>query len=369
MFLTKPVETPVTMLFTRLRVVPHMVRDRRSSRRGFTATWLSATSTSTSSVKGSLSSPSLPLATRVRPWSVTCTPWGMGTGYLPTRDIGKRSSEHAAEHLTADVGGAGFVVAHHAAGRGQDGDAEAVVELRQVLDPRINAPARLGDAGDLLDGRLALRVLQLDVEVADSRAHLVHAPGADVALALQHLQHVRAQAARRRDAARLPRALRVADARQHVPEGIGQRHAVLPPLPARLDHAGDLAGVSQLPQHVPAQLKLAVIAPRAARQLAAQPHAVPRAVARELRQLERRVEAVLHRQRAVHHDVLQRAALGRVQLGQRLAPLVLLDRRGLGHTSVSSGTWPGLGPTGFPRSVGEGELERLEQRLRFLVRL
>src|SRR5215213_5441733 len=123
MFLAKPVETPVTIPFTRLRVVPHMVRDRRSSRRGFTATWLLSTSTSTSSVKGSFSSPSLPLATSVRSWSVTCTPWGMETGYLPTRDMVLRSSEHAAEHLTADVGGAGFGVAHHAAGRGQDGDA------------------------------------------------------------------------------------------------------------------------------------------------------------------------------------------------------------------------------------------------------
>src|SRR5215203_1377459 len=123
MFLVKPADTPVTMPFTRLRVVPHMVRERRSSRRGVTDTWLSFTSTSTSSVSGSLSSPSLPLATKVRPCSATCTPCGIGTGYLPTRDIATDApSEHAAEHLTADIGGAGFGVAHHAARRGQDGD-------------------------------------------------------------------------------------------------------------------------------------------------------------------------------------------------------------------------------------------------------
>src|SRR5918998_279182 len=240
----KPVETPWTMPLIRLRVVPHMARERRSSRRGRTATAASSTSTSTSSVRASRSSPFLPLATTVRPCSATWTPAGTGTGYLPTRDIARRPpSEHAAEDLAADIGGAGLVVAHHAARRGQDLDAEAAVEPRQVLDRGVDPAARLGDAGDLLDGRLALGVLQLDLELAHPGAQVLGAPGADVALALQHLADVLAQPGGRRDAARLPRALRVADAGEHVAERIGHRHAAAPPLPARLGHAGDLAGV------------------------------------------------------------------------------------------------------------------------------
>src|SRR3712207_9059386 len=60
--------------------------------------------------------------------------------------------------------------------------------------------------------------------------------------ALQHLADVLAKAAVRRQAAGLTRALGVADAGEHVTQGIGHGHApVPPPLPARLDHAGQLA--------------------------------------------------------------------------------------------------------------------------------
>src|ERR1700746_1028687 len=68
------------------------------------------------------------------------------------------------------------------------------------------------------------------------------------------------------------------------------------PLPARLHHAGDLPLAGELPQRDAGELKLAVVRSRTARQLAAQPHANPRAVARELRELERRIEPVFHRQ-------------------------------------------------------------------------
>src|SRR5689334_24252944 len=67
-------------------------------------------------------------------------------------------------------------------------------------------------------------------------------------------------------------------------------------LPARLDHAGDLSLVAQFAQHDAAQLELAVIAPRPPSELATEPHAYLRAVAGQLRELQRGVEAILHRQ-------------------------------------------------------------------------
>src|ERR1700733_2611665 len=87
-----------------------------------------------------------------------------------------------------------------------------------------------------------------------------------------------------------------------------------PLLPARLDHARYLPLVAELAQLDATQLELAIIAARTPGQLAAQTHAYGGAVAWKLGELDRRVEAVFHRQRAIHHDRLQRAALRLVAL-------------------------------------------------------
>ena len=55
--------------------------------RGATVTRPSSTVVSTLSVIGSFSSPSLPLAVSLPPAIATCTPAGISTGYLPTRDM------------------------------------------------------------------------------------------------------------------------------------------------------------------------------------------------------------------------------------------------------------------------------------------
>src|ERR1051325_184096 len=56
------------------------------------------------------------------------------------------ASEHAAQHLAADIGGAGFVVGQDAARSRQDRDAEPAIDARQVHELRINAAAGLRDA-------------------------------------------------------------------------------------------------------------------------------------------------------------------------------------------------------------------------------
>src|SRR4051812_23174393 len=99
------------------------------------------------------------------PAMATCTPAGISTGYFPTRDIGTFLLEHAAEDFAADIGSACLSIAHHALGRGQDGNAQAGIDPRQFLDLRIHAPPGFGDAVDLLDDGLALVVLQLDAQL------------------------------------------------------------------------------------------------------------------------------------------------------------------------------------------------------------
>src|SRR5580658_6604418 len=103
------------------------------------------------------------------------------------------------------------------------------------------------------------------------------------------------------------------------------------PLPARLDHAGDLAGRGELAQRNARELEFAVVAARASGELAAVADARRRGVARHLRELEARREAVLGRQRAVVGDRLEARAFRRHALCQLRPPLVLVYRTGLRH--------------------------------------
>src|SRR6185437_14075432 len=203
------------------RVVPHIIRDRVSPVRGLTVTLLPSTVVSTRSVSGSFSSPNLPFAVRMPPAMATCTPAGISTGYLPTRDIPASPSEHAAEHFAANVGGASLCIAHDATRRRQDRNTKAGIHAREFLDLRVDAPPRLGDAGDLLDDRLAFVVLQLDAQLRHARTQFLRGVATNEALTLQHTENIRPQLGCRRGADRMPRALGVADAGQHIPQRVG----------------------------------------------------------------------------------------------------------------------------------------------------
>src|SRR6185312_4945354 len=180
------------MLLTSARVVPHSARARLVSLRGATVTLPSATVASTSPCTVSDSEPSEPLAVSTWPARSTVTPLGMTTGFLPMRDIGP-SSEYPAQHLAADLGDAGFAVRHDPARGRQDGDAQAVIDPRQVGELGIDAAAGLRHARDLADHRLAIDVFQLDLQLRDSRADRILAEPADVPLAAQNLEHIGAQ--------------------------------------------------------------------------------------------------------------------------------------------------------------------------------
>src|SRR3982751_4055775 len=112
--------------------------------------------------------------------------------------------------------------------------------------------------------------------------------------------------------------------------------AILNPLPARLDDAGDEALVGQVPEHDPRQAELAVISSRPAGQLAAvtNPRRVP--VTRQLGHLQARHQALGFVTRLIVRDRSQLRVFRRILLDELLATLVLVDRTQFRHDLSSS---------------------------------
>src|SRR5262249_1958082 len=157
-----------------------------SSPRAATAIAPSASRTLTSPGSTVRSSPSLPLAVTTWPSTATCTPAGTGTGCLPIRDI----SEHRAQNLPAHACLPRPRVGQDAARRRDNGDAEAVIDLRQIGDPGIDAAAGRRHPVKLADHRLAIVIFQLDRQLGRARADVDRLETADIAFAAQHLEHV-----------------------------------------------------------------------------------------------------------------------------------------------------------------------------------
>src|SRR3546814_14948893 len=76
-------------------------------------------------------------------------------------------------------------------------DAEAVVDLRQILDLLVDPTARLRHAIDLVDDRLAVLILQLDPQIAHALTNVLGRVAAAVALPLQHIKAADPQIRRR----------------------------------------------------------------------------------------------------------------------------------------------------------------------------
>src|SRR5215470_2369912 len=102
-------------------------------------------------------------------------------------------------------------------------------------------------------------------------------------------------------------------------------------LPARLDQARDQALGAEVPQRDARELVLAIKAARPARDLAAIADAGGRGVARQLRELERRREALFHGLALVARNRFEPRAPARIFLAQLAPPRVLLDRTLLRH--------------------------------------
>src|SRR5690349_18239677 len=129
--------------------------------------------------------------------------------------------------FAADARGARLAIRHHAVRRGHDGDAEPVHDLGNLVLALVDAKAGLRHALELLDDRAARVVAERDLELGlgfftgDLEA-------VDVALVLEHLGDRDLHLRRGHHYGCLFRHLRVADARQHVGDGICHVHLFIP---------------------------------------------------------------------------------------------------------------------------------------------
>src|SRR6185369_17522472 len=150
---------------------------------------------------------------------LTSTPFGTAIGYLAMRDMGP-PLRHDAEDFAADAVGASLAIGHDAARGGQDRHAQAVHHARDVAAALVDAQPRLRDALEALDDGLAGVVLEADAQLLH-RAVFAQREILDVALGFEDLRDRGLQLGSRHRHFRVPDHLGVADADQHVGNGIG----------------------------------------------------------------------------------------------------------------------------------------------------
>src|SRR5512133_3995870 len=247
-------------------MVPLMALASRDSFAGAKLSLPPSLVTLTSALRASASVPPAPLTLIWSSLIATSTPCGTAIGIFPIRDIvWFLPSGDVAEHFAADTGGARLAVGHHALRRGDDGHAQAVLDLGNGVAALVHAQAGTADALDALDHRAAGVVLQGDFKFALAGFGL-DLEAVDVALVLQDLGNGHLHLGRRNRHRGLGHHLRIADARQQVGNGITHAHICLScRLPAGLDHSRDVAGEGHLADLGACQTELLEGAARASR--------------------------------------------------------------------------------------------------------
>src|SRR5215207_1494651 len=139
------------MLATSARIVPDIASASAESSAASNVSLAPSFLTATSGLTGRDSVPSEPLTLIVSAPAVTSTPCGTSIGNCPTRDMALFLLRHVAEHFAADAGLARLAVGHDALRRGDDGHAEAVHHVRDVVAALVDAQARTAHALDVLD--------------------------------------------------------------------------------------------------------------------------------------------------------------------------------------------------------------------------
>src|SRR3954453_22051009 len=141
----------------------------------------------------------------------------------------KSFSEHRKEDFTAHVRFTRTVVGHDPLRRRQHRNTESVIDPRKSLHRGVDATPGLGDTFDLADDGLAVEILQLDLDLAAARGVLERGVTADVALGLEHFEHILAHLRTRRRDLALGAHLRVADTGDQIADWIVRRHLNDPP--------------------------------------------------------------------------------------------------------------------------------------------
>src|SRR5690606_31565911 len=207
------------------RMVPVMARS--SGVTGDRVAWPSSTFISTLAGIAIERLPLGPFVVMVPSWIFSSTPFGRAMGFLAIRDIAVTPLGHEAQDFATDALLARLRVGHDALRGGNDGDAEAVEDLRQLGLATVVAQARARHALHALDDRAAFVVFQLDLELGLG-AVLGHARSGDVALVLQDLGDGHLDLGRRHLHRRLADGRRIAHAGQHIGDGISHAHGSLP---------------------------------------------------------------------------------------------------------------------------------------------
>src|SRR5678815_4139799 len=229
----KPSVTPVTAFATRLRARPWNFPSAGSSRSNFATT---VPSSCANTMPGGTYWFSLPLGpcTSTPPGTVfTVTPFGIGIGFFPMRDMFssccccRSPLPDVAEHFAADTGLARRASGHHATRRREDVRPQPSEHRRHIVDTQIHATAWTADALDAGDNAFTVgAVFQEQADHLAGRPPFLHGlvdqPVAlSVPLVLEDARNLGLQLARRHVYTRVLGGNSVADAREHVGNRIG----------------------------------------------------------------------------------------------------------------------------------------------------
>src|SRR5690606_31603327 len=165
-----------------------------------------------------------PFTVTLPDWMSIWTPLTMTIGLLAIRDMLVTPLCHEAQDFTADALLARLRIGHDALRGGNDGNAEAVEDLGQLVLAAVLTQTRPGEALQLLDNRLAFVVLQLDLEFVLAIADVGNGRAQDVAFVLQDLGDGHLDLGRGHFHRRLADRGRIADADEHVGDGISHAH-------------------------------------------------------------------------------------------------------------------------------------------------
>src|SRR5262245_36131018 len=210
-----PSLTPFTALATRARVSPCSARRRRSSRERANTTLPPSTEQVIPGGSG-CARDTFPFSiTTWAPAAFTVTPAGSAIGAFPILDTSSPLPD-GAEDLAPDARLAGRAPAHHALRRGEDRDAQAAHDLRDLVVPGIDPLARPADALQARQESMAFAVVaQCDTDHLEPTLLDRHGVG-DVPFLLQDPGEGRLEVRVGDVGARVARPHRVADPGQHV---------------------------------------------------------------------------------------------------------------------------------------------------------
>src|SRR5437867_145985 len=212
------------MLATSVRVSPWSALCRLSSEGRRTTIVSSSRASARSGCTVRLISPFTVIR---RPSSWAVTPLGMGTGFLPMRDMGGPLPDHR-EQLAAYAGGACFAIRHEPLRRREDRHAEAVLDARDLARLDVAAQAWRGHALQLADHRGV--VVILEVEPQQPVTPIVqHLEVLDVVVVAEQPRDLDLQLRHRHIDPTVPRLAGVAHPGQHVGDGINHAHLAFRP--------------------------------------------------------------------------------------------------------------------------------------------